>query len=362
MDKISNDINNILEKTNIVKIIIRCFLNIEEINNTFLFLNRNKINGSNQILNEYYFLLKNQPTHIKKLEEEIKSQTKMDIINKKRIQNKKGIGNVISAILETFVLSLNIQNLFLIKKDLIEKCSCDFNKRIKQVFTYISSFDLEKRIQQENINISSFFESNETLNDCRKCKKKQLLLKSEIIYSPQILIIMLKYEEDLKSKIIYPKNDLNIKCHIKESNKKVDIQSLSYKLKILIIREKNNNYKEIFFSKDSDYNILENKEIKYPIIFFYQREKNEKIDNFIYNEENKNDLDNKNNNLNILNENINNIQTNNFINNNNNIMNNNINNNFNNINSNQIQNINNNMNNNYFALVSMTSTSTFSSF
>ena len=55
MDGIVNDIKNILEKTNIVRIIIRCFLNIKEINNTFFFLNKNKINHSNTILIEYHF-------------------------------------------------------------------------------------------------------------------------------------------------------------------------------------------------------------------------------------------------------------------------------------------------------------------
>ena len=251
MDGTVNDINNILEKTNIVEIIIRCFLNIEEINNAFLILNKNKINQTNTILNEYYFLLKNQPNHIKKLEEEIKNQTKAKIIG--GFRKEKEIGDGISCLLETFVSSLNIQNLFLVKKDLIEECSCGFKKPIKEIFTYFSSFDLDKRFILENANIASFFKSIEFLNNCRQCKKRQLLSKTEIIYSPQILIIILKYEEDLKSKIIFPKTDLNIKCHIKESNKKADIQLLSYKLKILIIRENNNIYKEIFFSKDSDY-------------------------------------------------------------------------------------------------------------
>ncbi len=47
---------------------------------------------------------------------------------------------------------------------------------------------------------------------------------------------------------------------------------------------------------------MENDNPKYPVIFFYQRDKNEKIDNSSYNEEYNNNLNNE---ENLLNENNN---------------------------------------------------------
>ena len=181
---VNENLINKIEKTNIIKYLIRCFLNIKELNNTFISLGENKIKKS-KISAEYYNILKNDLKDFTSLEEEIRNNTKKEIGIRK---------HAFEAIIETFISSLHIQRLFLIKKVLKEKCKCGLNKRGKVVSSYFSSINLEKRYNLENLNISNFFENSETKNECLNCKKNELLLKSENIYYPEILIIILKHE------------------------------------------------------------------------------------------------------------------------------------------------------------------------
>ena len=70
------DINNSKEviESNIINIIIKCFLNIKELTTSFLSLSQNQINNLSSISYNYYNLLKNNDNKTEnKYEKEIKN-------------------------------------------------------------------------------------------------------------------------------------------------------------------------------------------------------------------------------------------------------------------------------------------------
>ena len=136
-------------------------------------------------------------------------------------------------------------------------------------------------INQKEVFLMNFFEKIEFIDKCKKCHEKALLIKTNYIYFPKILIIILIYNNDFDKKIIYPKKDMNIdieSLNIKNNQDENEKEYLSYKLKSLIVKDANNNFETYNFPNNDDYKICEDNKLKYPIIFFYQRPKNDKID------------------------------------------------------------------------------------
>jgi len=373
-------------KSNIIICIIKCFLNIKELND--IFLSMNQINNLSSIAFQYYNLIKNKNS-ILNLESEIKNE-----INKKQIGQNICLknNNPFENIIEIFISSINIDNLFHIEKQIIRNCQkCCYNtKKINYLY---SSFDIYNRVYHEKIYLNKLLGPNDFYTKCFKCKKRDsLLILNKFIFVPQIFIIILKDNYN-KYKIIYPKTDLNIECFINNNkdDKNKEILNISYKLKSLIIEKEKNIFESYTFSNDNDYSKCDDDDkFNYPIILLYQRPKNpllDKIDknnredsfngidqtnkneninksetmnllnkNFLININNNNqNNNNKNNNIIYQNNNKNNKISNNLNNNNNYSGNNNyinfnngINNNFNNYNNNNYNNnVNNNFNNNY---------------
>ena len=284
---------NIIE-SNIISCFIEFFLNINQLNKAFLSLQDKEIKKLSSIPYQYYNILNGKEKNSSKL--------KNEIINKIKQANKNNKYINLEKIIEILFSSINIKHLFMIKKQLIEKCQiCNFYKS-KNILNYYYSINLIERIINDKVYLSQFFETNEFQFLCKNCKNESKLFKTELIYIPENLIIFLKYQNNFNSKIIYPKDDFNIECLIK-NNEKEEKESLSYKLKSLIVKDKNNNYKTYFFSNDSNYNICKNDELKYPIIFLYQRSKIDKFDNIIENEESLKNLNDTNESDNFTNNN-----------------------------------------------------------
>ena len=397
----NNDNMEDIMKSNIIRCIIKCFLNIKELNN--IFQSMNQINNLSSIAIQYYHLIKNynnNNNNMNNLESAIKneiskkqiiqnSDKKNNTFEKQNGQNNDKKNNPFENIIETFISSINFENLFNIEKQIFQKCQkCEFKTKNKTFITHYSSFVLNQRVYHGKVFLNKLLEPNKICFNCNKCKEKDILLSiNEFIFVPQIYIIILK-DNINKYKIIYPKKDLNIGCFINNEKGK---QNISYKLKSLIIEKEKNIFETYTFFNDNDYSKCnDDDKFNYPIILFYQRPKNpllDKIDknnredsfdeiviinkneninksetmnllnkNFLININNNNqNNNNKNNNINYQNNNMNNNISNNFNNNNNSgnnnyiNFNNGINNNFNNYNNNNYNNnVNNNFNNNNY--------------
>ena len=258
---------------NIIDCIINCFLNIKELRDIFLSLNDNEIKNLSSISLEYYNLLRNQGNNFLKIENEIKKQ--------QILYNRSIFENVI----ESFISTLNNTYLFTLEKLLIEKCiKCQFKKPPKILKSNYHSIVIKKRVinETDNVSLEKLFESSEVFDICRKCKEKKYLLKSDYIYLPQILIIILIYDKNFKNRINYPTKEFNIKGCIKKNdvNDELEEKIFKYHLKILIYRDEKNNYKNCIFSNDNNYINCQNinNDLKSPIVLFYKRSRIDDLD------------------------------------------------------------------------------------
>ena len=140
MEKEDDNMKDIM-KSNIIRCIIKCFLNIKELND--IFQSMNQINNLSSIAIQYYYLIKNK-NNLNNLESEIKNE-----INKKKInQNKYAVKkNLFETIIETFISSIDIENLFNIEKQIYQKCQkCEYKTKNRKFITLYSSFDINHRI------------------------------------------------------------------------------------------------------------------------------------------------------------------------------------------------------------------------
>jgi len=287
----NNDNMEDIMKSNIIRCIIKCFLNIKELNN--IFQSMNQINNLSSIAIQYYHLIKNynnnNNNNMNNLESAIKneiskkqiiqnSDKKNNTFEKQNGQNNDKKNNPFENIIETFISSINFENLFNIEKQIFQKCQkCEFKTKNKTFITHYSSFVLNQRVYHGKVFLNKLLEPNKICFNCNKCKEKDILLSiNEFIFVPQIYIIILK-DNINKYKIIYPKKDLNIGCFINNEKGK---QNISYKLKSLIIEKEKNIFETYIFSNDNDYSKCDNDDkFHYPIILFYQRHKIPLLDN-----------------------------------------------------------------------------------
>ena len=202
-------------ESNIINSIIKSFLNIKEITNSFLSLSQNQINNLSSISYNYYYLLKSNNNKIEnKYENEIKNLLYKELKDniKESIFKKR---NNYEKIMEIITSSLNINNLLDIKKQIIEECkNCGYTIKERNFNTNFLSFSTERYINNnKDILLSDIFVSIEYFTKCKKCKENKYLQKSVFLSIPEILIIIIK---DNTKKIIYPKTNFSIKYFIRD--------------------------------------------------------------------------------------------------------------------------------------------------
>ena len=272
------------ERNHIIDCIINCFLDIKELKDIFLSLDQNEIKQLSPISKQFYNLLTKKEINFFNIENEIKEH----------IKDKNS--NIFENIIKAFTSTLNNPYLFILEKEMIEKCLNCSKKKSKKIYKEsYHSFDLKSRIIHDNIFLEKFFDLEEILDVCRECKNQQYLLKSDYLYLPQILIIILIYDKTFKYKINYPTKDFNIEGFIKKNDEKENLEKyiFKYNLKMLIYKDDENNYKNYKFTNDNDYKKFQNEDkFKNQFILFYKRTRIDSLDK-IYEIKNKTNIENK---------------------------------------------------------------------